>query len=256
MHRYLLPFLLAPLVLCAQPTATQISDFGYGNRGESILISQQVADGQLYGAFFRFFGTDGAGLLATIDPDTGTPTALLDPDRTANFAGLQTDNVPNVFSVDGMTFGIQRDLASGNNLYRIADETATLLLSATGLNFSEMVLLGEYRYFVVGNLGAELWRTDGTAEGTTYVATLPETFDEEHTRLVAGTAKLLISIADADRGRQGLYVYDPTTDRTEPIRTDGNSLVLHNVRFDRELQPVAYHNGAFFVYGGRTPECS
>lgn len=255
----ILVLLFSTHLLFGQETATKISDFNYGSRGESIIIGPHAANGTLYGSFWQFYGTDNVGLISVLDPETGAASPVLDPEQTASFAGDPSEAVPNVFAAGGMTFGIQRDLASGNNLYRIENGEATLLLSAPIVAFSEMVEFNDSLYFVVGTLPvsataggfdqmiAELWRTDGTPTGTQRVSTLFSFFNEDHTRLVAGEDRLMISLVNDLE--QVFYLYDPVAGEVGVLAEGFSQLILDNTRFDRQFNPLAYLNGAFYFFG-------
>ncbi|TXF91803.1 T9SS type A sorting domain-containing protein [Neolewinella aurantiaca] len=245
-------------MLSGQETVTKISDFNYGGTGENIISSVHSVNGQLYANLSQIFGDDAAGLLSRIDGTTGTPTPLLDPNQTHWFGGGSFIDEPAVFEAGGMLFGLQRDLASGNNLYRLDGSEPELLLSSGSLSFTQPVVFGDSLYFITGmlpirqnpagfgDLLAELWRTDGTAAGTQRVSTLLSFSTADFIRIVPGTDKLLIGIAD--NGSQIFYVYEPEGAGLSLVGEGFGQFIIPSL--SRPVyNPIAYHNEAFYLYG-------
>jgi len=263
MFRYFLLLAILPTVthLFAQETPVRVSDFNFGLIGESSITGVQSVSGTLYGSFRTFYGNDGAGLISRLDPETGAPTPILDPDITEWQGGLTANNIPNVFNVGDKTFAVQRDLASGGNLYSIEGDEATLLLSKPNLTFSEMVAFNDSIYFVVGGLPlsqrpnqfdsevAELWRTDGTPEGTQFVASMLTFFRESGTHLVAGENSLMISIID--NSEQVFYIYDAPSSELGILGEGFSQFILDQGFFRTSFNPIGYFDGAFYAYGRR-----
>jgi ELWxxDGT repeat protein len=258
-YALLLAILPATLLLFAQETAVKISDFDYGLTGRSKILNVQSVDGELYGAFWGVFGDDGASLISKLDPETGAAMPILDPDVTGWFGGLPTASIPSVISVDGMTFGIQQDNASGGNLYRIDGDEATLLLSNPNFSYSELVAFNDSIYFVVAGLPvsqsptsldsqvAELWRTDGTPEGTQMVTSLPFFHNPFFTHLEAGESNLLISVANDHEEEFSLY--DATTSRLRLLSQGINQFTLNLNTFSWHFSPTGFYDGGFYVFG-------
>ena len=245
-------------VLSGQETATKISDFNYGGSGENIITSVHSVNGQLYANLGQIFGDDAAGLLSRIDGTTGTPTPLLDPNQTQWFGGDSFIDEPAVFEAGGMLFGLQRDIASGNNLYRLDGSEPELLLSSGTMSFTRPVVFGDSLYFItgtlplrqnpgdIGDLLAELWRTDGTAAGTQRVSTLLSFSTADFIRVVPGTDKLFIGIAD--NGSQIFYVYEPEGEGLSLVGEGFGQFIVPSP-FGPVYNPIAYHDEAFYLYG-------
>lgn len=260
--RYFLALALLPAltsVISAQETATKVSDFDYGIRGENIITALTAIDDQLYANLSQIYGDDAAGLISTIDSETGAPTAFLSQEQTTWYGGALFQRQPVVFEVDGKIFGIQQDVGTGSNLYRLDGERPEILATSSADVFSRPVILGDSLYFLAGSLPvrqsplssgeilAELYRTDGTAAGTEMVTSLFALFQSGgFARVVAGEDKLLIDMAD--RTLQVFYFYEPGEGLS--FIGEGFGQFLLGTPRSRDVEnPVAYHNGGFYVYG-------
>jgi len=254
-------FLPFNLVYGQEPT-TKVSDFNYGDAGENRILSVNSANGKIYANFIAIYREDDAGLISTIDPETGAATAVLDPDLTSRGGGQLPYDRPTVFEVGEQVFAVKSELSTGNNLYRIQNDEAILLHSAPRLLYSNFVALGDLVYFITvnkpvytsgddqGDLIAELWQTDGSPEGTQQVATLPAFFNRPMTEIVAGEQKLFIAmLAGPTATELLLYDYDPTEGQLAPITNGQEPLTFTSSRFYKHISPIAFYNGGFYVAG-------
>lgn len=253
-------FAMMTSTVSAQETPTKISDFRYGTTGQDALLDVDVVDGKLYGIFSTLFGDQSNGLISEIDPASGATTPVLGPDITSWLGGEIAAAGPTVFSADGKQFVIARDEASSRTLYALNDGVPTLLLSGANRRFSNFVSFKDSLYFLTGNLPisqtpnqqdqilAELWRTDGTPEGTEQVSTLLSFFDPLAVQLVAGEESILMEIRD--RNTLIYYIYNGTSGELGLLGEGFSQFILNRPsNADPTSRTIAYHEGGFYLTG-------
>lgn len=255
----MLSVFLTPLT--AQETPVKISDFNYGTTGTDNFIGIDAANGKLYGIFGNLYGDQVNGLISEIDLTSGTPTPFVDPDLTGRNKNFLAPGISNVFSAGGQTFVILNSTASEKTLYAVTDGEPIALLSGPNRTFSKFVSFKDSLFFLSGNLPlsqaanstdqflSELWRTDGTPEGTRMVARLLSFQSVFGTELVAGENSIMIEIEDGSGAV--FYIYDGLAGELGLLGEGfGQFFTDRNISSSNFFNnTIGYHNGAFYIAG-------
>lgn len=117
-----------------------------------------------------------------------------------------------------------RLFVSGDKIYTLdpATETATLFadVASSASSSHEMAVIGETVYFVGNDFGAdagaavtggELWRSDGTEEGTYLVGDIAPGADSSDPHFLTAAGSSLFFLAEDGDGEQRLWVVDGTS---------------------------------------------
>jgi len=163
---------------------------------------------------WRSDGTvEGTSLVSDINPSEdqyrlsgSLPYGLTEVGDAIVFVADHPDFGTELWRSDGTTEGtsIVLDITPGE---QSTDFRSGLSPSST----EQLVRAGEYVYFTQASLGmTELWRTDGTADGTFAV----QTFSTQLHRLTESQSKLFFSVEDEVNGAS-IWVSDGTSDGTE-----------------------------------------
>jgi ELWxxDGT repeat protein len=228
MPKFLLLFCVLIILafgLSAQPfQPLRLAEPSYGLDGSSVIQELNLFGGDLYANLQSFYDDEDAGLLSRIDPVTGAAIGICFP-----------INTPTVRSVAERTAGNQiyvsrRDYRKGSSLYLIEEDQRTTkrLLQRDEREFRNYTELNGYTYFIADYVpkygdaelapptfnnsrahGAELWRTDGSPEGTILVHAFSAALLNSIT-FYAGSTKLLIVGAEPvfDVVLSRSFVYD------------------------------------------------
>ena len=206
-------------------TLRQLTSFSEEYTFDSPIRAVYSFAGQVYTANDLTL-TPGSSAFGVLDPTTGALRPL--PGDTETLGGSPVSRPEGPFQeIDGKLFGSYATENSGAELYRITREGTERLTDQPGLLMSELVLFQGQLYFVVSGpyIGVsdpfgptlhqmQLWRTDGTAAGTEWVADLPvyapESSMNNYVNLAAGENALLITGHDVDFfGEMTLTLYRP-----------------------------------------------
>ena len=208
-----LPALVALILLCTSSplpaqTLQKLTSFSQDFIFDTPVRAVYAFEGQVFTANDLSLAPGGSAF-GTLDPATGEMRPL--PGNVETLGGAPASRPEGPFQeIDGKLFGVYTTTNSGSELYRISGETVQRLTDQPGLVMTELVLFREQLYFVVSGpyIGVsdpfgptlhqmQLWRTDGTAAGTEWVADLPvyapESGMNNYVNLAAGENALLIT---------------------------------------------------------------
>ncbi len=247
--------------------AEQLTNF-FSSQWRRNPVEQLVTfEGQIYTAngLTVYPGTKRFG---RIDPETGIHTALVEAQE--YYGGSTGDDVLGGLQVlDGKLFG-RKQTDQATDLYRIEGDQTIRLTRLIKQPLTRLVAFGGSYYFLVAGRSVggssqdsspgsytELWRTDGTPEGTALVAELPVVNSDRLLTappvLVAGAESLLLSgntVADQNSSYKSYFLYRPGTGTTRvglPENSDATSAGLRS--FDDKPKEVVYFAGGFYVTG-------